>query len=125
MNIGSVVVDWFTPTVSGDSSPLGKGQRSVTITGAASHLVVDELREIVENYRNRETIGQETGIKVYVDFDCASLASRNGWYLLQGFSDSVDKLHMDAIASTDIDLGHGDTAVISFSIKAAYLGDEA
>lgn len=124
MNIGSVVVDWFTPVVSGDSSPSAKGQRSVTITGAAPHGVVDELRELVENYRNRETVGAETGVKQYIDFNCASLDSRNGWYLLQGFSDSVDKLHMDAIASTDVDLGHGDTAVISFSIKAAYLGDQ-
>ncbi len=124
MNIGSIVLDWFTPLVSRDASPAGKGQTAVTISGAGYHAVVDELEELVSNYRNRITRGGETGILQYIDFDCASLANRKGWYLLQGFSDTVDKVHMDAIASLEVDLGHGDTAVLSFSLKAVYLGDQ-
>ena len=120
--IGAVEIDWFSPTVTEDTSPLGKGQSSVTIGGAASHIVVDVLREIVRGYRNRRTIGGQTGILIDIDFGCASLDSWDGWYLLQGFSSSIDKLHMDAIESTDIDLGHGDTAVLTFSIPASYLG---
>ena len=125
MNIGAVVLDWFTPTLTIDSSPQGKGQSAVTIGGAGPHLVVDTLREMVENYRARETIGAVTGVKAYVEFECASLDSKNGWYLLQGWSQSYDKVHMDAIDSPEIELGHGDEAVLSFSISAAYLGDQA
>lgn len=125
MDIGPIFIDWFTPTLTVDSSPMDKGTSSWKIGGAAPHLVVEELRELVENYHGRVTIGTETGVLEYVRFGCASLESRDGWYLLQGFNESIDKLHMDAIDSTDIDLGHGDTAVLSFSISAAYLGDMA
>lgn len=124
MNIGSIILDWFTPSVSEDDSPAGKGLPSVTITGAGPHEVVDELRELIRNYKMRTTKAGVTGIQQYVDFDCDSLDSWDGWYLFTGFSTSVDKIHMDAIASTDIDLGHGDTAVLSFSLKGVFLGDQ-
>lgn len=125
MNIGGVIIDWFSPTVSEDDSPAGKGFPSVTIGGAAPHGVVDELREVTRNYRNRRTVGGETGIQQYIEFECAPLtASWDGWYLLQGLSTSVDKVRMDAIASTGSDLGEGDTAVLSFSIKAVYIGPQ-
>ncbi len=124
MNIGSIILDWFTPSLSEDNSPAGKGLPSVTINGAGPHPVVDELRELVRNYKMRTTKAGVTGIQQYVEFDCDSLDSWDGWYLLTGFSLSVDKIHMDAIASTDIDLGHGETAVLSFSLKGVYLGDQ-
>lgn len=124
MNIGGIVLDWFTPTLSVDSSPQGKGQSSVSIGGAGPHPIVQSLRELVENYPSRETIGPTTGIKVYVDFDCPSLDSENGWYLLVGFSKSWDKVHMDAADSDEPELGRGDTAVVPFTVSAVLIGDQ-
>lgn len=124
MNIGAIVLDWFTPTVSVDSSPQGKGQSSVTIAGSAPYPIVQSLREFVENYRARETVGPVTGVKEYVEFDCDVLDAEDGWYLFTGFSKSWDKLHMDAAASLEPELGQGDTALIPFSVSAAYLGEQ-
>lgn len=124
MNIGSIILDWYTPTVSVDSSPQGKGQSSVTISGLAPHPVVQSLREFVENYRARETIGAVDGVKEYVEFDCDVLDAEDGWYLFTGFSKSWSKLHMDAAASLEFENGHGDTALIPFSVSAAYIGPQ-
>ncbi len=124
MNIGAIILDWFTPTVSVDSSPQGKGQSSVTISGFAPHPIVQSLREFVENYRARETIGPVTGVKEYVEFDCDSLDAEDGWYLFTGFSKSWAKVNMDAAASDEPDLGHGDTAVVPFSVTAALIGEQ-
>lgn len=124
MNIGAIILDWFTPTVTVDSSPQGKGQSSVTISGAAPHPVVQSLREFVENYRARETIGGVPGVKEYVEFDCDTLDAEDGWYLFTGFSKSWDKVHMDAAASMEPELGHGDTAVVPFSVTAALIGEQ-
>jgi hypothetical protein len=125
VNIGGIILDWFTPTLTIDSSPAGKGQSAVTIGGAGPHELVDSVREMVENYRVRETIGGQQGVKVYIEFECPSLDSKNGWFLLQGFSQSYDKVHMDAIDSPEPELGHGDEAVLSFSITAARIGVQA
>lgn len=124
MNIGAIVLDWFTPVVSVDSSPQGKGQSSVTIAGFAPHGAVQSLREFVENYRARVTVGGVPGIKEYVEFDCDVLDAEDGWYLFTGFSKSWDKLHMDAAASLEPELGQGDTAVIPFSVSASYIGPQ-
>lgn len=124
MNIGAIILDWFTPLVSVDSSPMGKGQSSVTIAGFAPHSVVQSLREFVENYRARVTVGGVQGIQEYLEFDCDVLDAEDGWYLFTGFSKSWDKLHMDAAASLEPDLGHGDTAVIPFSVSASYIGPQ-
>jgi hypothetical protein len=124
MNIGAIILDWYTPTVSVDSSPQGKGQSSVTIAGFAPHPIVQSLREFVENYRARQTIGQVTGILEYVEFDCDSLDAEDGWYVFTGFNKSWAKVNMDAAASLEPDLGHGDTAVIPFSVSAAYIGEQ-
>lgn len=124
MNIGAIILDWFTPVVSVDGSPQGKGQSSVTISGFAPHPIVQSLREFVENYRARETIGQAQGVKEYIEFDCNVLDAEDGWYLLSGFSKSWDKVHMDAAASLEPELGQGDTAVIPFSVSASYIGPQ-
>lgn len=124
MNIGGIILDWFTPVVSVDSSPQGKGQSSVTIAGFGPHPIVQELREFVENYRARETIGAAQGVKEYIEFDCDALDAEDGWYLLSGFSKSWDKIHMDAAASLVPDLGQGDTAVVPFSVSASYIGPQ-
>lgn len=124
MNIGAIILDWFTPIVTVDSSPQGKGQSTVTISGAAPHATVQSLREFVENYRARETIGGVPGVKEYVEFDCDTLDAEDGWYLFTGFSKSWDKVHMDAAASMEPELGHGDTAVVPFSVTAALIGEQ-
>lgn len=124
MNIGAIILDWYGPSVSVDSSPQGKGQSSVTIAGFAPHATVQSLREFVENYRARETIGPVTGVKEYVEFDCDVLDAEDGWYLFTGFSKSWDKLHMDAAASLEPELGHGETAVVPFSVTAALIGEQ-
>ncbi len=124
MNIGSIILDWYTPVVSVDSSPQGKGQSAVTISGFAPHPIVQSLREFVENYRARETIGPVTGVKEYIEFDCDSLDAEDGWYLLTGFSKSWAKINMDAAASLEGDLGTGDTAVLPFSVTAALVGEQ-
>ena len=124
MNIGAIILDWFTPIVTVDSSPQGKGQSSVTISGAAPHAVVQSLREFVENYRARETIGGVPGVKEYVEFDCDSLDAEDGWYLFTGFSKSWDKVHMDAATSLEPELGHGETAVVTFSVSASLIGEQ-
>ncbi len=124
MNIGAIILDWYTPTVSVDSSPQGKGQSSVTIAGFAPHPIVQSLREFVENYRARETIGEATGVLEYVEFDCDTLDAEDGWYVFTGFSKSWDRLHMDAAASLEPELGQGDTALIPFSVSAAYIGEQ-
>lgn len=124
MNIGAIILDWFTPVVSVDSSPQGKGQSSVTIAGFAPHPVVQSLREFVENYRARVTIGGVPGVKEYVEFDCDVLDAEDGWYLFTGFSKSWDKVHMDAAASLEPELGQGDTAILPFSVSASYIGPQ-
>lgn len=124
MNIGAIVLDWYGPSVTVDSSPQGKGQSSVTIAGFAPHPAVQSLREFVENYRARETIGPVTGVKEYVEFDCDSLDAEDGWYLFTGFSKSWAKVNMDAAASLEPELGHGDTAVVPFSVTAALIGEQ-
>jgi hypothetical protein len=124
MNIGAIILDWYTPAVSVDSSPQGKGQSSVTISGFAPHPVVQSLREFVENYRARETIGAVTGVLEYIEFDCDSLDAEDGWYLLTGLGKSWDKVHMDAASSLEPELGQGDTALVPFSVSAAYIGEQ-
>ncbi len=124
MNIGAIILDWYAPTVSVDSSPQGKGQSSVTISGFAPHAVVQSLREFVENYRARETIGSVDGVKEYIEFDCDSLDAEDGWYLLTGLGKSWAKVNMDAVASLEPDLGHGETAVLPFSVSASYIGPQ-
>jgi hypothetical protein len=124
MNIGAIVLDWYGPSVTVDSSPQGKGQSAVTISGFAPHGDVQSLREFVENYRARETIGGVPGVKEYVEFDCDAIDAEDGWYLFTGFSKSWAKVNMDAVASQEPDLGHGDTAVVPFSVSASLIGDQ-
>lgn len=123
MNIGPIVVDWFVPTLSVDATPAGKGLDSVTIEGTAAYPVVHSMRELIKNYQARQTIGGVTGILEYVEMECASLASWDGWYLLLGISMSTDRLRIEAAESDDPTLGQGTTATVPFSITAAYLGD--
>lgn len=124
MNIGPIEIDWYTPTVSVDASSDGKGTPSVSINGAAYHPVIDTLEEFVSNPYDRTTVAGQSGVLAWVEMECASLAHRDGYYLLQSMSQSTDGVHIEAAESDDVDtLGHGPTAVVPFSISAIHLGD--
>lgn len=124
MKVGSITLGLYGPSLSEDNSPAGKGLPSVTITGEGERLRVDELRELGRNWRARRTYAGIPGIQRYIDFECDSLDSWDGWYIITGVSVSTDGLHIDAAESDEIELGHGEQSLVPFSIKASYAGDE-
>lgn len=124
MNVGAIAIDWFEPTVSADTSPDGRGYSRVTIAGTAPYPVAEELRELVENYRLRRTIGGVKGILEFVELECPSLASWDGWYVLTGFSSSTDRTRMEAAESTYPELGQGLTATVPFTLTGVRIGDQ-
>jgi hypothetical protein len=121
--IGDITFEWFAPTASEDATPAGQGISSVTIGGSGTRLQIDQLRELLRNFRRRRTVGGVTGILEWVDLGCDSLESWTGWYLLQSMNVSTSLVYIESAESTGPDYGEGTTSVVPFSVSGGFLGN--
>jgi hypothetical protein len=111
-SIGSITIQHGDPDFTWTSSPTAHGIRAASISGSCTWLQADQLSELAANPATT-TIGGQTGVKVWVVFDDALLASKTGYYLLKSFDQKATQ--KSSLASSDV----------NFSLSAAFVGDLA
>ena len=117
VGIGPVALDEHehgnpTWSMGGGGSPLGVWPASVG--GLMPWAKAMTLLELTHNRASRETIGDDTGVKEYIEYGGSLLSTFSGWYLITGFNVDPTKAHT---------VNGG--AWLPFSLTAVYLGDLA
>ncbi len=118
--IGPVSVQVRKPTFNWTSVPgvhgfVGKahGHRPASISGVMQWPQALALSDLIANPTDRVTIGDQTGLLEYLNFDDVLLIGFTGYYLLQQF---------DLLGEWQW-AGHGLNYPVGFTLKGIYIGD--
>jgi hypothetical protein len=109
-SIEGILVDYRNPSLRWTGSPTNHGLRPCTISGTIQMAKGHQLEEMASSMADRVTVGEVTGVQVYIVMDGDALASKQGYYIMESFDLEIE--HRFVFADR-----------VSFTFSGAYMGD--